>query len=104
MLPDTHRQARHPPSPFTLTITLLPDAHRQARHSPEPQRYSRASGRHRSPFNPNPTLTLRHGTLLTRTEGRIKIGQARFREDYTPVDPYCDGIVSRRCMRGLTCW
>ena len=45
-----------------------------------------------------PTRLGRHGTLLTRREGPLKIGNKRFRDDYnTPADPYDeDGLVSQR--------
>ena len=45
-----------------------------------------------------PTRLGRHGTLLTR-QGRLKIGQAQYREDYRPVDPACDGYVSTSFSR-----
>ena len=32
-------------------------------------------------------------------EGRLKIGQARFRDDYAPVDAACDGFVSTNYSR-----
>lgn len=45
-----------------------------------------------------PTRLGRHGTLLTR-QGRLKIGKAVHRADYGPVDPECDGFVSRTYSR-----
>lgn len=45
-----------------------------------------------------PTRLGRHGTLLTR-QGRLKIGQAAHRDDYGPIDPQCDGFVSRTYSR-----
>ena len=45
-----------------------------------------------------PTRLGRHGTLLTR-QGRLKIGQGRWRNDYSPIDPACDGFVSRHHSR-----
>lgn len=45
-----------------------------------------------------PTRMGRHGTLLTRA-GRLKVGQARYRDDYGPVDPACDGFVSTHHSR-----
>jgi queuine tRNA-ribosyltransferase len=45
-----------------------------------------------------PTRLGRHGTLLTR-QGRLKIGKAEHRADYSPIDPECDGFVSRTYSR-----
>lgn len=45
-----------------------------------------------------PTRLGRHGTLLT-SEGKVKVGQARYRDDYGPVDPRCDGFVSQNFSR-----
>ena len=45
-----------------------------------------------------PTRMGRHGTLLTR-QGRIKIGQTRYRDDYGPIDEACDGFVSTHYTR-----
>lgn len=47
-----------------------------------------------------PTRLGRHGTLLTRREGPLKINHKRFRDDYTPVDPHDeDGLVATRYTR-----
>jgi len=45
-----------------------------------------------------PTRLGRHGTLLTR-QGRIKIYQSKYREDYSPIDPACSGFVSQSHSR-----
>ena len=45
-----------------------------------------------------PTRLGRHGTLLTRA-GRLKVGQARYRDDYGPIDPACDGFVATNFSR-----
>ena len=45
-----------------------------------------------------PTRLGRHGQVLTRT-GRIKIGQTKYRDDYSPIDPSCDGFVSTHYSR-----
>jgi len=45
-----------------------------------------------------PTRLGRHGNLLTR-QGRLKIGKAIYRDDYGPIDPACDGYVSRNYSR-----
>ena len=45
-----------------------------------------------------PTQIARHGTLLTR-EGRIMIKKVKYRDDYGPIDPHCDGYVSTNFSR-----
>jgi queuine tRNA-ribosyltransferase len=45
-----------------------------------------------------PTRMGRHGQLLTRA-GTLKIGQAKYKGDYGPVDPACDGFVSTNYSR-----
>lgn len=45
-----------------------------------------------------PTRLGRHGTALTR-HGSLKVGQARYRDDYGPLDASCDGFVSMHHSR-----
>ena len=45
-----------------------------------------------------PTRLGRHGTALTRS-GRVKVGQAQYRDDYGPLDPACAGFVSTNYSR-----
>jgi queuine tRNA-ribosyltransferase len=84
------RPPQHPPSPFALTVLGIGDE---------------ASLRAAVTFGVDtfdsayPTRLGRHGTLLTRREGRLKIGKARFRDDYRPADPECDGFVSKNYSR-----
>lgn len=41
-----------------------------------------------------PTRIARHGTLMT-SEGRITISRAKYREDFSPIDPQCDCYACR---------
>lgn len=41
-----------------------------------------------------PTRIARHGTLMT-SQGRITISRAKYKEDFTPVDPECDCYTCR---------
>ena len=45
-----------------------------------------------------PTRLARHGTLMT-SQGRLNIRNARFREDFTPLDPLCDCYCCRNYTR-----
>lgn len=45
-----------------------------------------------------PTRVARHGSIFTR-DGRITIGNAAYRRDFTPLDPECDCAVCRRFTR-----
>mmetsp|Transcript_6450 Transcript_6450/g.14063 ORF Transcript_6450/g.14063 Transcript_6450/m.14063 type:complete len:104 (-) Transcript_6450:591-902(-) len=51
----------------------------------------------------NPTRIARHGLLLCTT-GPVKIKQARYLDDFSPIDPDCETIPYSRsylCARGL---
>lgn len=41
-----------------------------------------------------PTRVGRHGTLLTRTRGKVQIKSRKWERVFEPVDPECDGYVS----------
>lgn len=45
-----------------------------------------------------PTRIARHGTLMT-SEGRINIRKAKYKEDFTPLDPTCDCYTCRNYTR-----
>ncbi len=45
-----------------------------------------------------PTRLARHGTLMTH-EGRINIRKAKYKEDFTPLDPLCDCYCCRNYTR-----
>lgn len=45
-----------------------------------------------------PTRIARHGTLMT-SEGRINIRKAKFKEDFTTLDPKCDCYTCRNYTR-----
>ena len=41
-----------------------------------------------------PTRLARHGTLMT-SQGRINIRKAKYKDDFTPLDPKCDCYACR---------
>lgn len=46
-----------------------------------------------------PTRLARHGHLFTSTEGKINIKNARFVEDFGPIDPHCACMVCAQYSR-----
>ena len=45
-----------------------------------------------------PTRLARHGTLMT-SQGRINIRKAKYKDDFTPIDPKCDCYACRNYTR-----